>query len=566
MGGVAKAVGSVVGGAVKAVGKAVDNVGDFVVDDVLKPVVKTVDRTVEAALDDPVNTAIRVGAAASGQWWALPLAETTITVAQGGSLQDAVERGAIAYAGSAVAQNVSAGLSPEFTSEFGATAGKSMANIAGNVAGTAVTGGDPLQALVSGGLNAGVAATASQVPGFDEMTKSQQMAVTRAISAELQGKDASQALINTAIGAGIDAAKKTQWDWGTDTDPQAQSTSLVNQTTTNQTAPTQQELVNAPVNPTEQDMNDFYKSIGIDPDGLTPDKATTEDPLSFLNAPGYYDEITGQFVYSDNGGLQGPLDDKSGTNVESMAGYKYDPITKKWVDPAGQEYDLSYLQSSGKPLDTGSLDYLNKTGKSLGEMTTSLLNATPVKAIFDPNSITDLSALGAIGAIGAAAADDNAIQVDPWDLDNFLANWNAQDVIGPVDGVTYGQELLNPTFQKAAEGGIMSLQKYAQGGGVQGISSLGGYAAGGNPRLLRGPGDGMSDNIPATIAGKQPARLADGEFVVPADVVSHLGNGSTEAGANVLYQMMERVRKARTGNPKQGKQINPNKFIPRKGK
>jgi hypothetical protein len=76
----------------------------------------------------------------------------------------------------------------------------------------------------------------------------------------------------------------------------------------------------------------------------------------------------------------------------------------------------------------------------------------------------------------------------------------------------------------------------------------------------------MSDNIPATISGKQPARLADGEFVVPADVVSHLGNGSTEAGANILYQMMERVRKARTGNSKQGKQINPNKFIPRKGK
>jgi hypothetical protein len=99
----------------------------------------------------------------------------------------------------------------------------------------------------------------------------------------------------------------------------------------------------------------------------------------------------------------------------------------------------------------------------------------------------------------------------------------------------------------------------AQGG----IMSLGGYAAGGNPRLLKGPGDGMSDNIPATISGKQPARLADGEFVVPADVVSHLGNGSTEAGAKKLHQMMTNVRKARTGNPKQGKQINPNKYMPK---
>jgi hypothetical protein len=101
----------------------------------------------------------------------------------------------------------------------------------------------------------------------------------------------------------------------------------------------------------------------------------------------------------------------------------------------------------------------------------------------------------------------------------------------------------------------------AQGGIMQ--SSLGGYAAGGNPRLLKGPGDGMSDNIPATINRRQPARLADGEFVIPADVVSHLGNGSTEAGAKQLHAMMDKVRKARTGNPKQGKQINARKYLPK---
>jgi hypothetical protein len=72
----------------------------------------------------------------------------------------------------------------------------------------------------------------------------------------------------------------------------------------------------------------------------------------------------------------------------------------------------------------------------------------------------------------------------------------------------------------------------------------------------------MSDSIPATIEGKQPARLADGEFVIPADVVSHLGNGSTKAGAKHLYKMLDKVRKARTGNKKQGKQINPSKYMP----
>lgn len=102
-----------------------------------------------------------------------------------------------------------------------------------------------------------------------------------------------------------------------------------------------------------------------------------------------------------------------------------------------------------------------------------------------------------------------------------------------------------------------TIYRYAQGG----VADLGGYAAGG--KLLKGPGDGMSDDIVANIAGKQPARLADGEFVIPADVVSHLGNGSTDAGAKHLYKMMDRIRQARTGNPKQGKRINPDKFLPK---
>lgn len=105
-----------------------------------------------------------------------------------------------------------------------------------------------------------------------------------------------------------------------------------------------------------------------------------------------------------------------------------------------------------------------------------------------------------------------------------------------------------------AAGGLPRDFAYANGG------HLGGYSDGG--RMLKGPGDGMSDNIPASIGGRQPARLADGEFVVPADVVSHLGNGSTDAGAKRLYSMMDNVRKARTGHKKQGKQIKANKYLP----
>jgi hypothetical protein len=81
---------------------------------------------------------------------------------------------------------------------------------------------------------------------------------------------------------------------------------------------------------------------------------------------------------------------------------------------------------------------------------------------------------------------------------------------------------------EAAQGGLMGLGSYSDGG-----------------RLLKGPGDGVSDDIPAMIGDKQPARLADGEFVIPARIVSELGNGSTEAGARKLYAMMDRVQKAR---------------------
>lgn len=92
--------------------------------------------------------------------------------------------------------------------------------------------------------------------------------------------------------------------------------------------------------------------------------------------------------------------------------------------------------------------------------------------------------------------------------------------------------------------------------------AAGGIASFGRGRYLQGPGDGMSDSIPANIDGKQPARLATGEFVIPADVVSHLGNGDSSAGAKQLHSMMDRARMARTGTKKQGKQINPKKVMP----
>jgi hypothetical protein len=193
-----------------------------------------------------------------------------------------------------------------------------------------------------------------------------------------------------------------------------------------------------------------------------------------------------------------------------------------------------------------------------------------------PNWVPGMAALGAGVAAGIDAANAPVQDFGQFSYNPFGFDFGQQRVNAANEGVAYGQRFFDPRYtRQAAEGGLMSIpntvqstltnnglrdpnssvQMYAGGG------HLGGYSDGG--RMLKGPGDGMSDDIPASIAGRQPARLANEEFVIPADVVSHLGNGSSEAGARVLYEMMDRVRKARTGHTKQGKQINPQKLMPK---
>ena len=125
---------------------------------------------------------------------------------------------------------------------------------------------------------------------------------------------------------------------------------------------------------------------------------------------------------------------------------------------------------------------------------------------------------------------------------------------GPLSRFRYSPDRYRPSMASGGLADTKVAKRFMKGG------HLGSYSDGG--RLLKGPGDGMSDNIPAKIGSKQPARLADGEFVIPADVVSGIGNGSTDAGARKLYAMMDKVRQARTGSKKQGKQINPSKYMP----
>jgi len=161
-------------------------------------------------------------------------------------------------------------------------------------------------------------------------------------------------------------------------------------------------------------------------------------------------------------------------------------------------------------------------------------------------------------APGEAAAAKTAAQAEAQGIAT-LAKPKVQPAPTGIAQETAATEVAEPQKAKPASAVIDQLAvppaTLARGG-------LAGLARG---RYLAGGTDGMADQIPANIEGRQEARLSHGEFVIPADVVSHLGNGNSDAGAQRLYDMMDKIRKARTGTSKQGKQINPNKFLPERG-
>ena len=166
-----------------------------------------------------------------------------------------------------------------------------------------------------------------------------------------------------------------------------------------------------------------------------------------------------------------------------------------------------------------------------------------------------------------AYADVNGVAPSPSLYERKASDDTLYGKSNHIRSYAMGGSISNPPDDQTGMPNQSPLQNFEQGG-MYGLGSMAsnhpmGYATGGMaPRFLSGGGDGMSDSIPANIGGKQEARLADGEFVIPADVVSHLGNGSSKAGAKQLYSMMDKVRQARTGRKSQGKQINPRKYMP----
>jgi hypothetical protein len=208
---------------------------------------------------------------------------------------------------------------------------------------------------------------------------------------------------------------------------------------------------------------------------------------------------------------------------------------------------------------------------------TQMANQTPMQNLQQSNAMGGLSennlGLGGLQSLLKGfdlQATNNSENQGAQQIDQGTGSGDSTSPLGNVNNTPAGQIGQPTSFYQSLGGGSNGNGLSGGGGGgnsgafpLQGQYGIVKMAAGGMPpRFLSGGGDGMSDSIRASIDGKQEARLADGEFVIPADVVSHLGNGSSKAGAKQLYSMMNKVRRARTGNPKQGKQINPNRYMP----
>jgi hypothetical protein len=240
-----------------------------------------------------------------------------------------------------------------------------------------------------------------------------------------------------------------------------------------------------------------------------------------------------------------------------LSKFKYNPNNFNPTRVVPNTYQPRYAQGGIAALAGGSYPMGRQNNTQFATPTQMPTSAELIRADYEPVEM----AVGGMTGIGLGDRIDARGNYNPVNIG--MADFGrAQTPIAPPkhNPLANFRPTRNINAQRPAARQVYR-PRYAEGGIAE--YSLGGYAAGGNPRLLKGPGDGMSDDIPATIANKQPARLADGEFVVPADVVSHLGNGSTDAGAKHLYTMMDKVRKARTGSKKQGKQIKPAKFMPR---
>jgi len=283
----------------------------------------------------------------------------------------------------------------------------------------------------------------------------------------------------------------------------------------------------------------------------------------------YYEDDSADEINKDAADLNTALDENKFSTATQMDDYYNNPYT---FDPKTGEIRTDTDPITGLAKDTPDwLKYLNTGGDAAKKVLSGNYGM--------PAQLASYAALGAAarklglvndGQQGIYKGYEGGIpslvatrqQVPLGDTTNYRPSQGGRTYFTPTQDVAPSAANAALTGQRQEAKDIAAQQVPVAKAAGGGISALGGYSDGG--RMLRGPGDGVSDSIPATIGGKQPARLADGEFVIPARIVSEIGNGSSEAGARKLYAMMDRIQKARKKSIKNvAANTKADKYLPR---
>lgn len=519
---------------------------------VVEKVADTVVHTIENAIKDPIGTITIIGAVITGgaslAW--LPAVRAVEVIAQGGSIEDAAKTAAISYAAANIGSQLGDSLAVDGLSKAANEAIKTAAGSAITGTGAGILRGQGIGDALEGGITAGMGSGISSLVadnadtgGADAKTnawdKTIGSTVGSAATAALRGKNIGNAAENT-LASGLINAGAGELGY-------AGLMPAVSLASTVASLPTALQHIQ----PTQGDTASTM-SASLDTKTDIPNLSATQT------------KDAAKLVRSIDS--EGQALDAEGNKIGDAAAFGLTKgIDNTWLTQDGQV--IASTDSTVPNTPTG-MQMVNDTRTEPQTVnnqdgSTTITSPDGSQKIMSPDGT-----IAYIDAHGNIAGQDKGSPLSI--LADSLLGHEPDGIAAPMKAAGGGLMSIQPTISSDNNLNLNqynadptnSVQMFAYGGMAHGgISSLGSYSDGG--RMLKGPGDGMSDDIPASIAGSQPARLANEEFVIPADVVSHLGNGSSEAGAKVLYAMMERVRRARTGNPKQGKQIHAAKFMPK---
>lgn len=288
----------------------------------------------------------------------------------------------------------------------------------------------------------------------------------------------------------------------------------------------------------EQQQDEYYRSIGLDPatikDVPAADKAAMESLYSSKSDAGIINSLKGMFKKAD-----GSYD---WTKIAAAAPMAMSLMGLDKKETGGYKGTIPSLSAVRQQIDYN--DPNRRPGSGGRQYFTDTQYAAK-GAEGAAKAVSDAQAQGILSGYTNAAAPTNKWAGNPA-TPALAMPWKSKPETAATTSTAATSVNPGDTFM-TPEQKLASLQEPVK-------------AATG--RYLRGPTDGMADELNTSIDNRQPAKLSHGEFVVPADVVSHLGNGNSDAGAKKLYSMMDKVRQARTGTKKQGKQINPDKYMP----